>query len=94
MVASMACGDSMCLPMLTSMTHLWATIIAISFPVTSAPSPSLVCEGNYTCVLQVMATPLPRNGVQPSLPSLGQRWAPLPHQALPPSLEKLSSQCD
>jgi hypothetical protein len=32
------CGDSMCLPMLISLTHLWATIRDISFPVTSAPS--------------------------------------------------------
>jgi hypothetical protein len=32
------CGDPMCLPMLTSMRHLWATIRGISFPfpVTSA----------------------------------------------------------
>jgi hypothetical protein len=32
------CGESMCLPMLSSMIHLWATIRGILFPDLSALS--------------------------------------------------------
>jgi hypothetical protein len=44
------CGDPMCLPMLASMRHLWATIRGISFPVTSALS---ACVGFIACFDQL-----------------------------------------
>jgi hypothetical protein len=37
------CGDSMCLPMLASIIHLWATMRGILFPVTSSLSLALTC---------------------------------------------------